>query len=108
MVLFKQCALRSMASLVVTAVLLSGCSRTDEYSPAADADGKATFNAACIGCHEAKSEDVHFEIGGDKATLAAVKEVITQGGFPMPAFPNIQGEALDQLAQYVISVNKPE
>lgn len=88
------------------AVVLGGCGRSDEYAPAAEADGAAMFQAACVGCHEPVGEGVYFELSADKAKPGVIAEKITKGSMAMPGFPNITGDKLETLSQYVVSVSK--
>ena len=42
----------------------------------------------------------------DKATPAAIAKKITEGGIAMASFPNIKGEELKAVSQYVIENSK--
>lgn len=92
-------------ALVAASIVVSGCSRTDEYAPEATASGEAIFQTACVGCHEAVSEGVYFELSADAAKPAAIAEKVSKGSLAMPGFPNIQGEQLTLLSEYVASVS---
>ena len=100
--------LRSLGGLALVMVVAVGCSRTNDYVPEEMADGQAIFEMACAGCHEPISEGIVYEMSSEKATLEKVKLTIREGDFPMPGFPNIKGEQLDQLGQYVLSVNRSQ
>jgi mono/diheme cytochrome c family protein len=92
-------------AILGASVALGGCSRSDEYAPAANVNGKAMFEAACASCHEA-TDGKYFELKAESATPAAIADKITNGGLVMPGFPNIKGEQLEELSKYVISVSK--
>jgi cytochrome c551 len=89
----------------VALIGLAGCTRTNDYTPPADATGEAIFTAACVGCHESKGDHT-FELNEEMTDKNAIAKKITEGGTFMPSFPNIQGQALDDLAAYVQLRNK--
>jgi len=82
--------------------LATGCSKTSDYSPAAGASGEDIFKAACMECHKDAAPSI-FELKADEATVASIKQRIAEGNMGMPKFPNIQGESLDKLAEYVLA-----
>ncbi len=90
----------------VIGLVLSGCAGKSDYSPPADATGEAIFRAACLECHEPKEDGTFFELGKEKATPSAIAETINKGGFTMPAFPNISGDAMKKLSEYVLANSK--
>ncbi len=82
--------------------LATGCSKTSDYSPAAGAKGEDIFRAACVECHKDTAPKI-FELKADEATPATIKQRIAEGNMRMPKFPNIQGESLDKLTEYVLA-----
>lgn len=84
-------------------VVLTGCAGSNDYTPAAGAPGGKIYADACSGCHKSIKE---FEIAADKANAAAIAEKVGKGSMMMPSFPNIKGEGLDALTQYVIENGK--
>lgn len=83
--------------------VLAGCAGSNDYTPAAGAPGGKIYADACSGCHKAISE---FAIPADKANAAAIAEKVGKGSMMMPSFPNIKGEGLDALTQYVVENSK--
>ena len=88
-------------TLALAALALAGCSKTNNYAPAAGASNEDIYKAACFECHK-KENDKLFELTGENATASAVAKKVTEGGLMMPSFPNIKGEALAGVSQYVI------
>ncbi len=90
--------------LAVSALLvLVGCGKSNEYTPPADASGEAIFSAACTQCHTPVSQDVAMVLSEGVANKEAIIAKVQSGSMRMPSFTNIQGEAADRLADYVLS-----
>lgn len=67
-------------------------------------DGKLIFQQACAVCHGVQGEGTFKgrPLSGRGLPVEFVKEAVTDGrGAKMPAFPGINGEALEQLARFV-------
>lgn len=86
-------------------IVLTGCSKTNDFTPTAGATGEETFKAACASCHEAKGDHV-FELSADASSTAALSKKVSEGGMMMPSFPNIKGQELSDLVGYVQSQSK--
>jgi len=97
--------MKKVNSLLVIAVMLVlvGCGKTNDYSPAADASGEEIFGAVCTQCHTPISREVVMVLGESVANKDAIVNKVQSGSMRMPAFPNIQGEAADRLAEYVLA-----
>jgi len=83
---------------------LGGCS--SDYTPAADANGEAIFQAACAECHgpdEDMPANMFFTLDQKNANRTFIVHKVHGGGVTMPKFPNIQGRKLDLLAEYVLN-----
>ncbi len=94
---------KTALSMISTGLLLSACS--NDYSPPQETDGQQMFQAACSECHEPLPDqpiDMFYELSQENANIAYVSKKITNGGFTMPKFPNIKGDKLKQLSQYVL------
>lgn len=89
----------------VAALAMAGCSKPNTYTPAAGASGADIFKAACIECHKIENGKI-FELAADKAAPAAIARKITEGGVVMAPFPNIKGEELKAVSQYVVENSK--
>ncbi len=89
-------------------LLLAACSKTSDYAPASGATGEDIFKSACVECHTPKEGGHYFELDPDMNTVAAVSNKINEGSFAMPAFAQIQGEALQELSEYVLTNTKAE
>ncbi len=94
--------------LPIIGLALAGCAGKDEYKPAPGTSGEDIFKAACLECHEPKEDGKYFELTKEKATPAAISETVAKGGFTMPSFPNISGDELKALSEYVLANSKVE
>ncbi len=84
---------------VGAASLLAGCSKNNDFTPAVGMNGEAIFQAACIECHQPDDGGYYFTLTKN----ADIGKKVSGGGSMMPAFPNIQGEALRSLEEYVMA-----
>lgn len=91
--------------LTTTAVFvligLAGCSKTDGYTPPLNATGEEIFNMNCTGCHKPLSDGI-MALSENVANKNAIINKVQNGSMRMTAFPNIQGESADRLADYVL------
>ena len=97
---------KKMSFVFASAALLSACSGTNDYTPAAGASAMDIHKASCVGCHSATEENgktTFWALAPEKANAQFVKAKITNGSMMMPSFPNIKGEQLDALAEFVIA-----
>lgn len=93
-------------SIVLTffaTVALVGCGSSNDYTPPADASGERIFSTACTECHKPLKGDVAMILSEKMANKDALKNKFQNGSMRMPAFPNIQGEAADRLADYLLA-----
>jgi len=97
--------MKKALALTVAALAMAGCSKPNNYTPAAGASGADIFKAACLECHKIENGKI-FELTADKASAAAIAKKVTEGGTIMPTFPNIKAEELKGLSQYVIENSK--
>jgi len=96
---------KAYLTITVAALAMAGCSKPNNYTPAAGASGADIFKAACIECHKIENGKI-FELTADKANAAVIAKKITEGGKIMSSFPNIKGEELKAVSQYVIENSK--
>jgi cytochrome c551 len=89
----------AMSALLV----LVGCGASRDYTPPADASGETIFSTACTECHKPLSANVAMILSEKIAKKEAIIEKFQSGSMKMPAFKNIQGEAADRLAEYVLA-----
>lgn len=92
---------------ILTAIMISGCTKTNEFTPEINADSDAIFKLACAECHNPVGGQI-FVLDGDRASVAAISNQISTGSMTMPSFPNIKDDVLTKLAQYVIDNSKVE
>lgn len=83
--------------------VLVGCSTSRDYTPPADASGEKIFSTACTECHKPLSPNVAMILSEKVANKDAIIKKFQSGSMRMPAFKNIQGDAADRLAEYVLS-----
>tara|TARA_R110002073_G_scaffold101455_5_gene230557 strand:- start:1212 stop:1520 length:309 start_codon:yes stop_codon:yes gene_type:complete len=89
--------------MVSILIVLVGCGKSNEYAPAADATGEMIFSTACTECHKPVSSNVAMVLSSDNANKDAIIKQVQTGSMRMPAFKNIQGEAADRLAEYILA-----
>ncbi len=90
--------------LVISALLiLVGCGASKDYTPPAGASGENIFSTACTECHKPLSANVAMILSEKVANKEAIVKKFQSGSMRMPAFKNIQGEAADRLADYVLT-----
>ena len=91
-------------ALTASALLvLVGCGGGRDYTPPADATGEKIFSSACIECHKPLSANVAMILSENVANKEAIIKKFQGGSMRMPAFKNIQGDAADRLADYVLA-----
>ena len=84
-------------------VLLGGCS--NDYTPPADADGEAIFNAVCVECHSLGDDrpgNMFFTLHQKNANKTYVAHKLHTGSISMPKFPNIKGRKMQLLSEFVL------
>lgn len=86
-----------------TALILVGCGGGKDYTPPADASGEQIFTAACSECHKPLSADKAMILSASVANKEAIIKKFQGGSMRMPAFKNIQGDAANRLADYVLA-----
>ncbi|MDQ7089380.1 MAG: cytochrome c [Methylococcales bacterium] len=87
--------------LIVSSLLvLNGCSK--DYSPSAKDTAESMYQNACVQCHQKTTEGTIFTFTAEKANVAYIQERIQSGSLMMPKFPNIKGESLNQLSDYIL------
>ncbi len=92
----------SYVLIAFVVAVATGCSKTSDYTPASGVSGAEIFEAACVECHKDAAPKI-FQLKADNATPASIKKSIAEGNMMMPKFPNIQGESLDALVEYVLA-----
>ncbi len=101
--------MKKILCVAAAAVVLSGCSGSKDYTPAAGATGKDIFAQACVGCHTSINETeltTFWEMTAENTNAAYVSAKITQGSMRMPSFPNIKGAELEAITTFVLEHNK--
>ena len=91
--------------LTFAALGLTGCSRTDPYTPPSDATGEDIFYSNCTKCHKPEAGAV-MTLSEKMANKDAIIQKVQKGSMGMPAFPNIQGEPAQRLAEFVLANSK--
>jgi cytochrome c551 len=91
-------------ALTISALfILAGCGSSRDYSPPTDASGEKIFSTACTECHKPLSANVAMILSEKVANKDEIIKKFQSGSMRMPAFKNIQGEAADRLAEYVLT-----
>ena len=94
---------KKMGFIIASSALLAACSGTNDYTPATGATGENMYIAACASCHS--GEFFHWKMTPEEANEEYVKKMITEGTMGMPSFPNIKGDQLEALTQFVLEKN---
>ncbi|MCW5598845.1 MAG: cytochrome c [Nitrosomonas sp.] len=84
-------------------IILVGCGKSNDFVPGADDSGERIFSTACTECHKPLSQDVAMLLSEKMANKEAIINKVQTGSMRMPAFKNIQGEAADRLAEYILT-----
>ena len=90
----------------IAVVGLVGCSKTDNYTPAATASGEDIFNLNCTKCHKPNTDGSVMVLNAAVANKDAIIKKVQTGSMSMAAFPNITGEPANRLAEYVLANSK--
>ena len=96
---------RHICMWVVVFVLLTACTRSDDFSPTPEMSGEDIFKAACAECHSPKGAFVML-LSKDMNDADLIANQVLTGSMTMPAFPNLQGEPAKKLADYVLANSK--
>lgn len=92
---------------VYALIAVTGCSKTDNYTPPDTISGEEMFSLNCTKCHKPEVGAV-MRLSADKISKEAIIKKINSGGMTMPAFPNIKGEPAERLAEYILENSKPK
>lgn len=94
--------MKTINVLLISTLLLTvnGCSK--DYSPEENATAESMYQTACAECHKKDSSGMIFTFDSQKANTAYINERIANGNMMMPKFPNIKGEQLKQLSDYIL------
>lgn len=87
----------------LTSLILVGCGGGRDYTPPAGATGEQIFSTACSECHKPLSADKAMILSGSIANKEAIIKKFQSGSIRMPAFKNIQGDAANNLADYILA-----
>ena len=93
----------NFALTILALFILVGCGASKDYTPPADASGETIFSSACTECHKPLSANVAMILSEKVANKEAIIKKFQSGSMRMPAFKNIQGEAANRLAEYVLT-----
>lgn len=61
----------------------------------------------CTGCHKPLADGI-MALSENVANKDAIIQKVQNGSMRMTAFPNIQGEPADRLADYVLKNSRPK
>jgi len=97
--------LATLGVLVFVGVLLvlSLSAGADDYTPTTD-DPEVVFHEACARCHNERGiggRGIGPRLAGRGVPVEEVREHVTEGDGKMPRFPNIRGQALENLERHV-------
>lgn len=93
--------------LAVSALMsIVGCSKSDNYTPPENASGEDIFYANCTKCHKPEAAGIVMTLSSAMANKDAIIQKVHKGSTSMPAFPNIQGEHAQRLAEFILANSK--
>lgn len=95
-----------LLSTAIGLTSLIGCTKTDNYTPAATASGEEIFGLNCTKCHKPNTDGSVMVLNAAMANKDAIIKKVQGGSMSMTAFPNITGEPADRLAEYVLANSK--
>lgn len=90
-----------MFALTATIFLITSGQET--YTPVSS-NPAVIYREACMECHGSGQTEANLwspALSQEDHTRQGVKEIVSQGTWRMPSFPNITDAALDSLANYV-------
>jgi len=93
------------------ALLLSLTACSDDYVPRATSPGRTIYLEACARCHSGEPENpkmYYWSINPKNINARYIAHKVNAGSLTMPAFPNIQGESMRKLSEYVLQHNYKE
>jgi mono/diheme cytochrome c family protein len=96
-----------LAGICLSASLLTGCSDSNDFTPASGMDGMDIYAKACANCHgENGSGKFGFllKLEGSEDSAEEIVNKIRNGGHIMPAFPNINTQQAELVATYLKSL----
>ncbi|MBE0469429.1 MAG: cytochrome c [Methyloprofundus sp.] len=96
-------------SLLILTLSLVACS--DDYTPRPTSSGKTIYLEACARCHSGEPENpkmYYWSINPKNINARYIAYKVNAGSLTMPNFPNIQGESMRKLSEYVLQHNLKE
>jgi mono/diheme cytochrome c family protein len=95
-----------LSGVSLLALILSGCSGSNDFEPAAGMDGLDIYANACASCHGESGQGKFgflLKLAGTDVNPEDISAKIINGGKLMPAFPNINQQQAEQVAAYLKS-----
>ncbi len=93
-------------SLLIFTLSLAACS--DDYTPRGSSPGRTIYLEACARCHSGEPENpkiYYWSINPKNINARYIAHKVNAGSLTMPAFPNIQGESMRKLGEFVLQHN---
>ncbi|MCF7970071.1 MAG: cytochrome c [Methylococcaceae bacterium] len=97
---------RKKLSLFILILSLTACS--DDYTPRPTSSAKTIYLEACADCHSGEPENpemYYWSINPKNINARYIAHKVNAGSLTMPGFPNIQGESMRKLSEYVLQHN---
>ncbi len=91
---------KQLLVIISTLFILNGCSK--DYNPSDNETGISMYQTACSQCHKKDAKGFIFSFDSDNANVDYIQQRVESGSLMMPKFPNIQGEKLQQLSEYIL------
>jgi len=93
-------------SLLALSLSLLACS--DDYTPRPSSSAKTIYLEACARCHSGETENpamYYWSINPKNINTRYIAYKVNTGSLTMPSFPNIQGESMNNLSEFVLQHN---
>ena len=87
--------------VLIAVMLMTGCARSNQFTPKPEMTGKQIFSVTCIECHKPHGKYV-MVLDADMKDVDKIANQVLTGSMSMPSYPNIQGEPARRLAEYVL------
>ena len=98
----KLFCLSSAISLMAFFLTSCGGGRENKYKPPM-ANGPLIYRQACTSCHDSVN-NTGPDLRNNELTITQVRKTVSNGKGDMPRFPFITGEALAELADFVVKM----
>ncbi len=94
--------------LILWTFILGLVACSNDYTPRESSPARTIYLEACAGCHSGEPENpkiYYWSIHPKNINVKYIAHKVNAGGLTMPSFPNIKGESMRKLTEYVLLHN---